>query len=314
MKVLAIVHAFPPSHGSGAEWMLHDMFQYLMKQGHECKVWITKYAQEDFNGIEAVQESYVQEADLLISHLGQFSRAVNIARENKKPLINIVHNTQAYAPIKAKRHGIYNVFNSYYTFDFLRKDYRRHPYMICHPPIDKEHYGVESSRDHVTLININENKGGRILREIAEKMPDQKFIAVKGAYGHQFTDQPENVTVYENMTDIREVYRQTGILIMPSDYESFGRTAMEAMCSGIPVIAHPTAGLIECIKHGGRFVDRNDTDAWVAEIRDVFDNYEEAKKRAIFEGQEYQYLIEKELKQFEQFCKDAVDNKFNHNY
>ena len=38
MKILGIVHAFPPDHGSGAEWMMHDMMQYMMKQGHECKV------------------------------------------------------------------------------------------------------------------------------------------------------------------------------------------------------------------------------------------------------------------------------------
>jgi len=54
---------------------------------------------------------------------------------------------------------------------------------------------------------------------------------------------------------------------MPSEYESWGRVGVEAMASGIPVIAHPTPGLQESLGDAGVFVDRNDIDGWERAIR-----------------------------------------------
>jgi len=60
-----------------------------------------------------------------------------------------------------------------------------------------------------------------------------------------------NVEIVQNSPDILSVYKRTRILIMPSYYESFGRTATEAMCSGIPVICTPTPGLKENCSYAG---------------------------------------------------------------
>ena len=43
---------------------------------------------------------------------------------------------------------------------------------------------------------------------------------------------------------------------MPSKYESWGRTATEAMCSGIPVICTETGGLAENCGKAGIYVER----------------------------------------------------------
>ena len=61
--------------------------------------------------------------------------------------------------------------------------------------------------------------------------------------------------------------RAKGILLVPSDYESYGRVAVEAMGSGIPVVAHPTPGLKESLGSAGVFADRDDLDAWEAAVR-----------------------------------------------
>ena len=94
-----------------------------------------------------------------------------------------------------------------------------------------------------------------MFRQIAEAMPDRKFLGVIGSYdnpGPKGLDQttivksmPPNVTIIPNSPDILSVYRRTRLLLMPSDYESWGRTATEAMCNGIPVICTPTEGLQE---------------------------------------------------------------------
>lgn len=53
---------------------------------------------------------------------------------------------------------------------------------------------------------------------------------------------------------------------MPSESETWGMAGVEAMCSGIPVIAHPTPGLKESLGDAGIFVDRDDIDGWVEQL------------------------------------------------
>jgi hypothetical protein len=59
---------------------------------------------------------------------------------------------------------------------------------------------------------------------------------------------------------------------MPSSAETWGRTATEALCSGIPVIANPTNGLKENLGDAGLYVDRNAINDWVALIQKLKDD------------------------------------------
>jgi glycosyltransferase involved in cell wall biosynthesis len=88
------------------------------------------------------------------------------------------------------------------------------------------------------------------------------------------------------------VWARTRILLVPSAYESWGRVASEALCSGIPVIAHPTTGLIENLGDAGIFVDRRDTDGWIAALRRLQDPtaYETARGLALARSAEQQRM------------------------
>jgi glycosyltransferase involved in cell wall biosynthesis len=78
---------------------------------------------------------------------------------------------------------------------------------------------------------------------------------------------------------MREVYRQTKLLLMPSSYESWGRVAVEAAASGIPTLAAATPGLLEALGDAGTFIDTpmefhehwqdpsKDVDAWERGLR-----------------------------------------------
>lgn len=58
---------------------------------------------------------------------------------------------------------------------------------------------------------------------------------------------------------------------MPSITETWGMVALEAMCSGIPVIAHPAPGLLESCGTAGIFCLRDDLDAWIETIENLAD-------------------------------------------
>jgi glycosyltransferase involved in cell wall biosynthesis len=57
------------------------------------------------------------------------------------------------------------------------------------------------------------------------------------------------------------------VVIMPSEQETWGRTAVEAMSSGIPVLANPTPGLRECCGKAAIYIPRDDLSGWVGALR-----------------------------------------------
>lgn len=66
-----------------------------------------------------------------------------------------------------------------------------------------------------------------------------------------------------------DYYRAAEALVMPSDYESFGMAALEAMASGVPVIAAQVGGLAFLIRDGetGYHVPTRDPEALAGAMR-----------------------------------------------
>jgi glycosyltransferase involved in cell wall biosynthesis len=128
---------------------------------------------------------------------------------------------------------------------------------------------ITIQNDIVCLINCNKNKGGDLLVKLATHMPNVQFIGVKGGYSQQVinTNPLPNLTYMKNQPDITVVFKKIGILIMPSKNETWGRTAVEAMASGVPVIHSESPGLVECVGGAGIMCNHNDEDAWAEAIR-----------------------------------------------
>jgi hypothetical protein len=99
----------------------------------------------------------------------------------------------------------------------------------------------------ITLVNCNHNKGGDLLLQLATQMPNRKFLGVHGGYSGQI-QQPSvhgNLKYMPFQSDMSQVWRQTGILIVPSKKESWSMVAGEAQLRGIPVICSDLPGLRE---------------------------------------------------------------------
>lgn len=178
------------------------------------------------------------------------------------------------------------------------------PQIVVHPVVEPEYYRCERG-ESITLVNPTVGKGQKTFYDLAQMMPQRSFITAQGGYGDQvpcpksltglgriehifYDDQGTeqtcfglpNVTHLKNDPDIRNVFRKTKVLLMPSDYESFGRVGIEAACAGIPTIAHPTPGLKEAFGDAAIFCDRNDVAAWFMEIERLFTDELYYRKRS----------------------------------
>lgn len=277
MKIAAYVHGYFPNHNAGAEAMLHQILYNLKLKGHEVKVLTKSPGALEYEGINlypignSSEREVLLWADVIFTHLDRTKTAVLIAKTLKKPIIHLVHNDKqlAYNEIN-HRSAQLAIANSEWISKTIRKSI---PSVIVYPPTIPERYEVETSREAIVLVNMNEAKGGKMFWQLARIFPDKKFIGVKGAYGQQIEydkDLP-NVTILENTPNIQEVYKKARVVIMPSSYESWGRVAIEASCSGIPVIAAPTPGLKESLAYAGHFAEHDDVAGWVEQIHALDD-------------------------------------------
>jgi glycosyltransferase involved in cell wall biosynthesis len=93
------------------------------------------------------------------------------------------------------------------------------------------------SGNMITLVNANVNKGVHQFIDLAKRLPDRKFLGVIPYYGELWLPPaPANIEWIKFDDDVRNILRRTRILLLPSNYESFGRIAVEAMYNRIPVI------------------------------------------------------------------------------
>ena len=273
-----LIHMYPPIHNAGAEWMAHAMNRYMVHNaGWKANVVLNKASVNEFERVVIVDrknvntiETYVKHSSVLISHLDNEPNAIQTAIVAQRPLVLVMHNNYRKKYLDHFAHmlpkNLYLIHNSYWIKDYYSS--YNIPSIVVYPPVFWKEYETETTREFVTLINLNKNKGGDVLVKIAKKMPDIKFMGVKGGYDKQILNiHLTNINYVENTSFIKSAYAKTDILLVPSKEESWGRVAVEAMSSGIPVIAHPTPGLLESCGDAGIFCDRDDPDAWVAAIR-----------------------------------------------
>lgn len=300
MKIAALIHLFPPEHCAGSETTLHAALRALCNRGHEVRVICanSKTAPYEIDGISVVRpprrgvetwlQEYVKGSDLLVTHLDLTSQAMQLAMATKIPLVHFVHNdaqlmcwrVDARVPYKNaltvyNSHWLAAKPSSYYGQE-MPKEWLA-PSIVVHPVVEREHYECERG-EKITLVNPTPGKGAETFKALARLMPNRQFLAVEGGYGEQMIVAPGaklkpnqmeaggNIEWMAHTPDIRNVFRKTKVLLMPSDYESFGRVGIEAACCGIPTVAHPTDGLKEAFGDAGIFIDRNEIAGWFNEV------------------------------------------------
>jgi glycosyltransferase involved in cell wall biosynthesis len=276
-----MVAAYPPGQNVGSWLMTHSLLRALVVKGHEVDVVLSTATGAPYvlDGVRVWPHvskedpfRHIASADVIVCHLEGGYRASVLGQTCGLPVVQIAHNTQGRALDIARRGGSNLLVCNSVQMAAQFADHAGRM-VVVHPPVDPVEYATKPG-DAITLINLSEDKGARVFYALADRFPDRKFLGVRGGYSDQVIEDHPNVEVIDHVPgyEMRErVYARTKVLLMPSAHESWGRTGVEAMCSGIPVIAHPTPGLHESLGSAGIFADRADVDSWETELRRLLD-------------------------------------------
>jgi hypothetical protein len=297
VRILVMVAAYPPGQCVGSWMMTHNLLRALVDRGHEANVVLSMTDGKPYvlDGVNVWPHTgkadpfrFLADADVIVTHMGDAGRATTLGQMCGVPVVQICHNTGSQTALSIRRGGAsLLVFNSRQMAAHFEGHHHGQS-IVVQPPVDPAEYATTPG-ECITLINLSSDKGAGVFYRLAERFPGQRFLGIVGGYGEQVIEAAPNVEILPHAPaeQMRErVYARTRILLMPSAHESWGRTGVEAMTSGIPVIAHPTEGLRESLGEAGVFADREDLDAWEAAVKLLLDKRRwngasrRAKKRA----------------------------------
>lgn len=173
------------------------------------------------------------------------------------------------------------VANSRFTGQFYEKSLGiRLP--VIEPILAPEAYRTKTSRRKVVFVNPVPVKGVDIALRLAAARPDILFEVVEAWPLSAEESQAliercrplDNVTLRRSVADMREIYREAKLLLVPSRWqEGWARVVTEVQASGIPVLASCRGGLPESVGAGGILVDPDaDLGSWTKALSLLWDD------------------------------------------
>jgi glycosyltransferase involved in cell wall biosynthesis len=278
-RVVFMCDTFLPGSFAGSEISAYETAKYLRDRGHTVDIIVDKPKAAEYNGLKLHKYNptndeclaLIQNSDAILFQMEDKHYNFELLKKYNKTMYLSIHIMTGYEWILTQKVSfpVVVIYNSRMTQDLLptiHDNLRMIPYVNVKRFNELRSYTVHN--DVVCLINCNENKGALQFNEMVKRMKHVKFIGVKGGYANQklLEPCPENLVYMENQKDVRVVFKKVGILVMPSKKETWGRTAVEAMAAGVPVIHSEAGGLVECLGGAGILCQRDDIDAWCEAI------------------------------------------------
>jgi hypothetical protein len=308
MRIAAFLSSYPPLRFVGAELMTATLLEALASRGHTVTAYLDSET-EPFvrNGVQVQSRSFFDvrrmRTDVVISHPDLGSVAFVAAGITRSPYVGIVHNVGAR---NTRSLNQYPPDLIVWNAEATREAHAGSGGLIVRSPlVVSEHARPKGSKPgSLSLVNLTPSKGSQTFYSLAASLPTRSFIGVRGGWGAQ--EESGGIGALGNVEILdpiapedmsRLLWSRTRVLLAPSVEESWGRVAVEALCSGIPVIAHPTNGLIEALGDSAIFVDRADVPAWQEAIERLDDpsEYSKASKRAKARAKSLEELTRRDL-------------------
>jgi N-acetyl-alpha-D-glucosaminyl L-malate synthase BshA len=166
---------------------------------------------------------------------------------------------------------------------------------------------IKRVQDVISIFhNLNQHKKGKLLlvgdgpeRPMAEEMARELGIC-------------DDVRFVGKQQDMEEIMAVADLFILPSEYESFGLAALEAMAAGAPVVASNAGGLPEIIEQGvcGYMADVGDVEAMSAYALDILkDDARLAQFKEAARAKARQFDIHNIIPEYENLYKQVAGGK-----
>jgi hypothetical protein len=270
VQVVASVPLYPPRSRVGAWLATHQFLRELVGRGHHVAV-CTYLASDPGYELDGVQvhpaialEQLARRADVLVAHAASRVKLERFTARTGAPLVRIVHGAPSAGG--SVDDAALVVYNSEATARAWTA-----PGIVCHPPTFPEDHLVPATGGLVTQVNLARHKGGALFRLLVASLPERRFLGVLGAYGAQVRADLPHLELWPVQSDMRTVWAQTRIMLMPSESETWGMVAVEAACAGIPVISSPTDGVLEALGPGALYAEVGDLAGWRSTIAELDD-------------------------------------------
>jgi hypothetical protein len=259
LSVAALSYAYPPGWSLGGEVALHRILNVLDANKTVLTETKSPYVFESVNvkqidtpdvfnilsdPVPIAKQLKELKADVVIGQ-GELSLAAVVAA-NK---LNIVSVIGVHAPPKhgkKLRQAVIEADYAIYNTNTSATLWGERNALVIHPPVEKLPKKLSKTGDAYTCLSSLKNKGVEVMLSLAEMYPDKRFIIVRSPAEptHGIPDLEERAAKLPNVElhprvepkDVYKYFEQTRILLVPSVYETYGMSAIEAAGYGIPSI------------------------------------------------------------------------------
>ncbi|MFN2129590.1 MAG: N-acetyl-alpha-D-glucosaminyl L-malate synthase BshA [Anaerolineae bacterium] len=157
------------------------------------------------------------------------------------------------------REAVYRQFGVQREIDVIYNfiDPERHggPTPPCIPP---RNCPEEFTLMHISNFRPVKRLGDviRVFARVREKLPARLVLVGDGPDAGLAQQLAQDLGVLDRvhftgvLDGVADLLREANVLLLPSETESFGLVALEAMASGVPVVATHVGGLPEVVEHG----------------------------------------------------------------
>ena len=214
------------------------------------------------------------------------TRMVEAVRNAHVPVALYVHDLESTLPLfkNAKDQLDAVITNSKFMANRISELWNL-PCEVVYPVPDwRPFYSDGSNGPFITFFNPLPHKGLGIAHTLVmRRFPDRPFLFVEGFIDPEqhgiYLSRSGNLVHARRSPDVATIYSMSHVVIIPSQWEEpFGRVALEAMLSNVPVVASRTGGLPESVGEGGILIDDfANADRWVEAIETLRSGRERRK-------------------------------------
>lgn len=303
MITTALTHGYPPLWNMGGEVSLHRTMKaipgekYVLTDTKESYVFeyinVNKINTKNVLDINTDYHNIAKQlkeigTDIVIGQNELSLPAVRAAQE-----INAISVVNVHTPPRYGR-GIKDamILSDYAIYNTLTaaKQWGEPNALVVHPPISPLPNQISNNGDAYTLLSSLTNKGVTVMLDLAKRYPDQRFIIVRSPAEptHGLSDLEERVAKLPNIElhprvspeNVYKYLEQTRILFVPSRYETYGMSAIEAAGYGIPSIHVDTPHVREGIGEAAILIPPLSLEGAIRGIKVIEKRYDQYSKNA----------------------------------